>query len=362
MEQPLRSSAGNDSAVSHTRYRIEDRSYLSIIKKEIAKAAEAIGFPAERIGRLDIIVNELASNLLKHGLRKRELLWKPFWHGKESGIEILALDGGQGISNPGLAMQDGYSTSGTAGEGLGAIKRLSDSFDLYSQAGVGTVVVARLFSREIPLWYDKTFKIAAISVPKSGEKLCGDGFHIEYDPEQQLFRLLVLDGLGHGPDAHLAAQAAIEAYTNARQQDQSLVLKQIHGEIKKTRGAVGMALQYNFEDKKLRYCGVGNIGGKLIAPDGTKALMSYNGIVGHTMSSRIHDHELNWEKGRLLILHSDGITSRWDLAKYQQVQKHDPALIAACLYRDHNRGTDDVTVLVSKHPDADGGKGTKTNR
>lgn len=362
MEQPLQSSAGSGSAAAHTRYRIEDRSYVSLIKKEIAKAAESIGFSAERIGRLDIIVNELASNLLKHGVRKRELLWKSFVHKQEAGIEILAMDAGGGISNTGLAMQDGYSTSGTAGEGLGAIKRLSDTFDLYSLSGVGTAVLSRLYTNNLPAWFDQTFTVAAISVPKTGEKLCGDGYYIEYEPEQQLFRLLVVDGLGHGPEAFMASQAAIEEYIKARQQDQSKVLKQIHESIKKTRGAVGISLRYNFEDNTLSYCGVGNISGRMLGPpEGAKALMSYNGIVGHTMSSRVHDQLIGWEKGKLLILHSDGITSRWDLSKYQQIQKHDPALIAACLYRDFNRGTDDVTVIVSKHPDTNGGKGTKTN-
>ncbi|WP_224998833.1 SpoIIE family protein phosphatase [Cesiribacter sp. SM1] len=362
MEQPLQSSAGNGSSFTHTRYRIEDRSYLSLIKKEIAKEAESLGFSAERIGRLDIIVAELASNLLKFGQRKRELLWKPFYHNKEAGVEIIALDGGGGITNMGLALQDGYSTSGTAGEGLGAIKRLSDTFDIYSQPGVGTAVLSRLFTKELPLWFDKTPTIAAVSVPKPGEKLCGDGYYFEYEPTEQLLRILVLDGLGHGPDAHLAAEAAIAAYLKVVQPDQAQVLKLIHQEIKKTRGAVSMALQFNLKEKLLRYCGVGNISGKLLGPDGTaRALMSYNGIVGHTISSRIHDQELSWERGKLLVLHSDGITSRWDLSKYQQIQKHDLSLIAACLYRDHSRGTDDVTVVVSKHPETDGGQGTKAN-
>ncbi|AHM62741.1 stage II sporulation E family protein [Flammeovirgaceae bacterium 311] len=362
MEQPLQSFAGNGSALAHTRYRIEDRSYLSLIKKEIAKEAETLGFSSQSIGRLDIIVTELASNLLKHGQRKRELLWKPILHNKEAGIEIIALDTGPGISNMGLAMQDGYSSSGTAGEGLGAIKRLSDTFDIYSQPGAGTAVLSRLYAREIPLWFDQTFMLAAVSVAKPGEKLCGDGYYLDYKPEEQLFRLLVLDGLGHGPEAHKASQAAIEAYAALYQKNQALLLGQIHAEIKKTRGAVGMALQFSFEEKLLRYCGVGNISGRLLGPEGAKTLMSYNGIIGHIISSRINEQELSWERGRLLVLHSDGINSRWDLSKYQQIQKHDPALIAACLYRDHSRGTDDVTVIVSKYPGIDGGKGTKADR
>ncbi|MBW3544572.1 MAG: SpoIIE family protein phosphatase [Bacteroidetes bacterium] len=351
MEQPLQLSAGNGNAAAHTRYRIEDRSYLSIIKKEIAKAADGLHFSAERIGRLDIIIHELLSNLVKYGQRKRELLWKPFVNAGQAGIEILAIDGGAGITNASMALQDGYSTSGTAGEGLGAIKRLSDIFDLYSQQGQGTIVLARLFAQEQENLTGREFYVGAISVPKTGETLCGDGYQIQYDPEKLLLRLLVLDGLGHGPEAHLAAKAAITEYAKLDEPDQSKMLKHIHQNIKKTRGAVAMAAQYDFKEQKLRYCGVGNISGRLLGHDTTKALSSFNGIVGHVISSRLHDQEIDWEKGRILIVHSDGITSRWDLSKYQQIQKHDPTLIAACLYRDFNRGTDDVTVVVSKYPD-----------
>lgn len=362
MEQPLRSYAGNGNSAAHTSYHIEDRSYLSLIKKEIAKEAEALGFSSERMGRLDIIITELVSNLLKYGQRKRELLWKPIFIGEVAGIELLALDAGPGISNTTLAMQDGYSTSGTAGEGLGAIKRLSDTFELYSQASGGTVVLSRLFDRELSAQFDQSFIAAGISVAKRGEKLCGDGYFLEYTPQQQLFRLLMLDGLGHGPEAHLASQEGIETFVKAgKQDDQAQVVKQMHEALKKTRGAVGMALHYDVKEQTIRYCGVGNIGCRLVGFDGTKALFSFNGIIGHVFSSRINDQEISWDQGRLLVMHSDGITSRWDLAKYPQIQKHDPAVIAACLYRDYNRGTDDVTIVVSKQPDADGGKGTKTN-
>ena len=102
MEQPLQSSAGNANSAAHTRYRIEDRSYLSIIKKEVGKAAGELGFSAQRIGRLDIIITELISNLVKYGERKRELLWKPFFYEGEGGIEILSIDAGGGIDLTGV--------------------------------------------------------------------------------------------------------------------------------------------------------------------------------------------------------------------------------------------------------------------
>ena len=360
MEQRLPSSGGRSNTGAHKRYWIEDRSYFNVIKKDIARAVEGLGFPAEQIGKLNIIVAELASNLLKFGERKREFLWKTFYQEGEAGVEMLTVDKGKGIANINQALQDGFSTSGTAGEGLGAIKRLSHYFDLYSPPGQGTVVLSRLFSSDKKIPLQTPVVAAAFSVPKPGEEYCGDAYQLEIDRVKNQFHLLVLDGLGHGVEAHAASEAALEVYRTLPKDSPTQLLQEIHHAIKKTRGAVAMALNYHFNEEAIIYCGVGNITGKLQGFDFAKSLVSFNGIVGHVMSSRVHNQEVEWGRGRLLIIHSDGINSRWDISKYPQIQSHDPAILAACLYRDHSRGTDDVTIVVSKCPINDG-KGAKAD-
>lgn len=350
MEQALQSSGGKVTTGVHRRYRIEDRSYFSIIKKDIAKAAKGIGFSVEQIGRLNIIISELTSNLLKFGQQKREFIWKAVCQNGQAGIEMLALDKGPGISNINHALQDGFSTSGTAGEGLGAVRRLSHFFDVYSQAGQGTVVLSRLFSKNSLLPVNTTAVTAALSVPKPGEELSGDGYHVEFDAEQDIFNLLVLDGLGHGPQAHEAAEAALKVYACQKKESPARGLEEIHQSIKKTRGGVGMALHYNFKKQEISYYGVGNISGRLVGYDSAKSLISFNGIVGHIMSPRAKNQLIEWGYGMLLIVHSDGIHSHWELRNYPHIQAHDPLILAACLYRDANRGTDDVTIVVSKYP------------
>lgn len=354
MEQPLPSLDGKSSTGAYFRYRIEDRSYFNIIKKDVVKAAEALGFSAGKIGKLQIIIAEMASNLLKFGARNRELLWKPFNVAGIAGIEILTLDKGPGINSVSQAMEDGFSTSGTAGEGLGAIQRQSDFFELYSQAGHGTVALARMFVNSEKGLAAQPFNFAALAVASPNETLCGDGYIIEYKPEAQTFNILVVDGLGHGPGAYEASMAAIEAYIQLPKESPSQVLKEIHQQIKKTRGAVGMALKFNFKEEVLSYCGVGNIAGKTISYNNIKNLYSFNGIVGHVMSGRIHDQEIPWHKGNLLLIHSDGLNSRWNTNQYERIHKYDLSILAACLYRDHKRGNDDTTIIISKYPETDG--------
>ncbi len=361
MAQQLPSFDGRGNTGAYCRYRIEDRSFFSIIKRDIANQAKILGFSAEKIGKLQIVAAEMALNLLKFGERNREFLWKAFQYKGEAGIEILTLDKGPGIRSISQAMEDGFSTSGTAGEGLGAIQRQSDFLEIYSIPGQGTVVLSRIFVNANFPQKDQPFNIAALSVAKPNETLCGDGYFIDYRPEKEVFKILLLDGLGHGPGAHEAAQAAIEIYAGLTDCSPQQALKEIHEQIKRTRGAVGMALKFNFKNDMLSCCGVGNIAGKLMGYTSVKHFPSSNGIIGHVMSSRNQDQEIQWEKNHLLVLHSDGLISRWDLSKYLQVQKYDPAILAACLYRDYNRGNDDTSIIISKYPSIDESRAKANN-
>jgi len=49
----------------------------------------------------------------------------------------------------------------------------------------------------------------------------------------------------------------------------------------------------------------------------------------------------------VLIQHTDGLGTHWDVDRYPGLLGRSPSLIAAVLYRDFNRGRDDVTVLVA---------------
>src|SRR5690554_2801110 len=338
MEPKLQLSAGEDNSGAHSSYRFDERSYLILIKREVARKAVEIGFSVEQIGRLDIIISEIITNLLKFGQRNREFIWKPINQNGKRGIEMIAIDKGPGILHVYQALQDGYSTSGTAGGGLGAVKRLSDFFDIYSQTNVGTVVLSRCFAKGTGTMVHEAMTTGAVSLAKSGERDCGDGYRVEYNPEKNLFKLLIMDGLGHGTDAHHAAELAIKTYSESTESSFFHFLTEIHEAIKKTRGAVGMALSFDMDSQKLLYSGVGNISGRLTAFERPVSLVSSNGTLGYTMQT-VREYEADWGRGQLLIVHTDGIPARWDLAAYPGIERHDPALLAACLYRDFDRTT-----------------------
>jgi hypothetical protein len=97
----------------------------------------------------------------------------------------------------------------------------------------------------------------------------------------------------------------------------------------------------------LQYVGIGNISGTIRSRDGVRNLVSHNGIVGHTIR-RIQEFSYELPGGSLVILHSDGLKSRWTLDGYAGLTRRDPTLIAAVLFRDFQRGRDDATAMVAR--------------
>ncbi|MGV3587048.1 MAG: ATP-binding protein [Adhaeribacter sp.] len=333
---------------AHTRFSLTDRTFQNIIKRDIAKVAESAGFSETEVGRINIIISEMASNLLKHGTIAGELLIKPF--GRHNiGFEIICLDQGPGMSEPLRMQEDGVSTAGTAGEGLGAIKRQSDEFDLYSAKGVGTVILARVYKKghKPKPRAPKKFDVSVVMVPKAGEKHCGDGWAL-YEAVDYC-SLLVADGLGHGEHAEVASQGAVQTFLQNTNLSPADMIRNVHAAIKKTRGAVANVTSINVKNQELTYCGVGNIAGRVFTgAEGSKSVISYNGILGHNIPNTLNNHVIPWVGNNLLVLYSDGLKSKWDFSRYKDLLRHDTSIIAAVLYKDFNRGTDDTLVLVAR--------------
>jgi serine/threonine-protein kinase RsbT len=87
-------------------------------------------------------VSELVRNILKYA-GTGEIRLHPVKKIGARGIEIEAVDHGPGIEDCEAAMQDHFSSSGTLGLGLPAVKRMMDEFSLVSTPGEGTRVTAR---------------------------------------------------------------------------------------------------------------------------------------------------------------------------------------------------------------------------
>lgn len=328
-------------------YKIEDRSLIPFIKREIHNLALQLGFSAHRAAETDIIVAELTSNLIKYA-DGGELLYRAHTSEGQNQLEIYCLDNGIGIVNIHKIMNDGYSSSNTLGHGLGAIKRLSNDYQIYSMRNWGTVQYIRIYDKadtKIPPLLDG-LNFAAVSVNYPGEKVCGDGYHIKYSKKG--FQIFVGDGLGHGAHAHEAVSLAIKAFKQSIETDPSEILRNISDQVKKSRGLVATIACVDYATQNWTICGIGNINTRIYSGLENKTYTSYNGILGHNIPRTLNNTIVPYHKHQIIVMHSDGLRTRWNLNDLTSVIKQNPGIIATSLFKDNIRGTDDATILVGK--------------
>lgn len=367
------------------RFEIVDPSQVSYARRGIGELAQSVGFSETLLGRLAIIVTECATNQLKHAERGEllvrtlsEIVPPGSAHTPRHGVELIAIDNGPGIHDLHACFVDGYTTAGSPGNGMGAIQRLADELDIWSAPGLGTL-------SRVVVWVDETppatgvkaadndapIEFGAINLPLPSELLCGDAWSCGYADGE--FTVMVADGLGHGPLANTAAVAATQTFAQMGESGVEQIVVASHEALRATRGAaLGVAriptgaVTDNAADNAVdnaaagkaasnaagnaataRFCGIGNIAASVWTPHGHRHLVSHAGIVGHQMH-KAQAFQVDWPHGALLILHSDGLATRWDLSRYPGLSLRHPALVAAALYRDYARGRDDITVFVAR--------------
>lgn len=326
-------------------YSIEERSYVSFIKREIHHLVRP-NFSETRTGEIDIVVSEICSNLIKYA-GKGELLYRLAKEAGEPVFEIIAMDNGPGM-NIQHSIKDGVSSKNTLGQGMGSITRLSNNSAFYSLPDWGTIVYAKFYQQltHVPLSENE---IRSMRISKPGERVCGDGVAVKRS-ETRTF-IFTGDGLGHGPSAEDAVNKAIEIFQNSMSSDPSEVLKEINIGVKRTRGLVATLALIDYEEKKWKLCGVGNITSRFHKGLEYRNYIGHNGIIGFNVPTRLENCIYEMEKMQYLILCSDGIRTKWDLLKYPSILKHDPVVLAAAIYKDHARKTDDMTIVIAKADD-----------
>jgi len=322
---------------------VTEQSQVAEARRVATSMAGRIGFDETERGAVAILVTEAAKNIVLHA-RTGELIVRALLCQGTPGLELIALDRGPGMIDVGRCLTDGYSTAGTPGTGMGALRRLSSAFDVHSLPGIGTAVLARVWAQDRRLGNPiPTRPCGALSLPMPGEEVCGDAWAWTERDGRTL--VAVIDGLGHGPDAAAASRAAVQVVREHAAIAPAEILQLAHGALRSTRGAAMAVAEVDAARGVIRFAGVGNISATVVAGGESRSLMSHNGTVGHQVR-RFQELEYPWPAGALLIMHSDGLATQWRLDQYPGILGRDPDLIAGVLYRDHKRGRDDVTVLV----------------
>ncbi len=324
--------------------QVSESSQTGEARRKVLAFAEERGMDESRRGSVALATTEMATNLVKHAGRGHILVQRMEAR-EDSGLRVISVDKGPGISDLSKALSDGHSTAGSLGTGLGAIKRLSDAFEVYSPPGCGTVMSAEFWQRKHPVIQQPDLQIAVVSEPIHGEDLCGDGWGIRALADTTI--LMVVDGLGHGILASEAAREAERILATGGKDSLLDILRDTHDALKKTRGAALGLAKIDTHKGLLTFAGVGNIGASIVVAGSSRSVASHNGIVGQVME-RAQEFSYPWNANSILVMHSDGLATRWSLDSYPGIWNKTPSTIAAILHRDFSRGRDDVTVLVAK--------------
>jgi anti-sigma regulatory factor (Ser/Thr protein kinase) len=328
------------------RIPVDDPSQVGSARRAADAVARSCNLDETRRGIVGIVATEAATNLARHA-RAGVLYTQSTAHLGRAGVELLAVDAGPGMLDLDRAFADGFSTGSTPGTGLGAIRRQADELDVFTAPGEGTMVLARVFAKPLERGdaRDALVDVGAVCLPIDGETACGDGWAVVQSAERAV--ILLVDGLGHGASAAEAADVALATFRTVVACPPTEIVAALHEALRATRGAaLGVAaVTATTEGASVRFCGVGNTVARLVSDGATHALPSMNGTAGLQVRSA-QEFVQPWTTGTALVMHTDGITTRWRADAYRGILARDPALLAAALQRDHTRGRDDATVLA----------------
>jgi anti-sigma regulatory factor (Ser/Thr protein kinase)/serine/threonine protein phosphatase PrpC len=324
---------------------VHDATQISEARRAAQQLADRLEFSETRRGEVGIVVTELARNALVHG-KQGHVLLLPVRDEASPWLDVVAIDRGPGIHDLSQALEDGFSTSTTPGTGLGAVRRMASEFQVFSMPAKMTAVMARLCLRRDGGSPRDFSGVGAVCVPIKGEKLCGDGWGFRRRGHTDSF--MVVDGLGHGPSAAEAAHEALRIFEAHPEMGPAELLDEMHHGMQKTRGAAVAIAEADISRGVLHFSGVGNIASYILSRgQKMRAMVSHNGTVGHVVS-RIQEFTFPWKPNDLLVMHSDGISSHWDVDKFPGLLSREPALIASIIHDQAVRGRDDATVLTAR--------------
>lgn len=311
---------------------IDDATQVGAARRMAARLAEYAGLDDTRAGQLGLVVVELATNLFKHA-RQGRLFLRAEGEGEAAVIDVVAVDQGPGMDLE-RCFRDGFSTGGTSGTGLGAVRRAATLFDAYSDAR-GSVLFARLGTMPGP-------RRGSIALAIRGELESGDRW--QFLPTSRGWSAAVVDGLGHGSEAARASDIVAREHA-ALPESPARCLALAHERSRAGRGAAASIVAFDADAASLVHAGVGNVAVSVVGLEDGRGLASQNGTLGGACPS-VREQRVDAPRRSLVVMHSDGLSSRWSIRTHPGLRSRHPQVIAAALFRDAWRVRDDATVLV----------------
>jgi serine/threonine-protein kinase RsbT len=120
--------------------RVDNSEDVVRVRQEVRKRAMEIGLSLVDQTKIVTAASELARNMLDYG--GGGIVTLEIVHNlARRGLRLAFIDEGPGIADIEHALENGVTTGGGLGLGLGGAKRLSNEFEIESAPGKGTKVV-----------------------------------------------------------------------------------------------------------------------------------------------------------------------------------------------------------------------------
>ncbi len=330
----------------HQILEIRHASCVSAARSAAQAAAATLGFAQEACQEIAIVMTELATNLIKHA-RGGTLTMMSLSEKARVGLQIESLDHGPGFIDIEQALTDRFSTAGSRGTGLGAVNRLMDELNIRSSRGEGAQIVCRKWirahrqsTRACPL------DVGVATRPRRINEPNGDAFVVKRWAESVL--VAVIDGLGHGQFAHHAAQAARHYVEGHYDMPLDLIFKGAGRACRATRGVVMALARFDWGSGLLAFGALGNIEARVFSASAPFRFAMRRGVIGMS-TSHVPVTETPWPADNILVLHSDGLHSRWDWKDFPCAAEQPAQHLAQDLLRSQSNEDDDATVIVVRN-------------
>jgi anti-sigma regulatory factor (Ser/Thr protein kinase) len=328
-------------AAAQRLFEVNEPRHVGEVRRAALAQAQALGFDDAAASRAALVAAELGTHLARHARHGRLLLAAVEGDDGEPMLELMSLDDGPGVPDGGRSIVDS--------DGLVAARRMSALFELHSAVPQGTLMVARIGAAAPPppggpqpavLDATPRLQCGAAMLCAADETACGEAWALERDDER--CALLLADGLAGGACAAEAVQAAVNVFREDPWLPPGQAIERVQQVLGSTRPAAVCVVQADLVQRRLQHAGAGNVAARLVSAQGDLERLSE------------HKPQADWPPHTLLVVHSDGIASHWQLGEERTLLKRHPALLAAWLLRHHLRcgRRDDATAVVLdlRHP------------
>jgi anti-sigma regulatory factor (Ser/Thr protein kinase) len=316
---------------------------VSAARERVREVGGRAGLDANLVGAMAIVASELANNQLAHGAHG-SIAVRAIEREGVVGLEVVAADAGRGILDPSAAFEGAPRSSASLGAGLSSVRSLAGEVDVDVRRGEGTCIRARAFAAPAP----RRREVAILGRPFPGERMSGDQAGFVRMGRQLL--LFLIDGLGHGAEAREAADRAASKVREVSSLPCVEILRAVDQELMRTRGAVATIARLDEETGSLDFAGVGNVVMQLVRFRETRLFGGSSFVLGMPTPApkRVESRLVAVEADEIVVLCSDGISSRATIEDRRDLVHAEPIAIAQHLLETFAQDTDDATVLIAR--------------